>query len=466
VTEQPALRRSYEHASRFLEGLRARPVRPQAELAELRAALAGPLPEAGLDPARVVEELALAAEPGLVASAGPRYFGFVIGGGLPAALAADWLASAWDQDAGLYACGPSAAIVEDVSGGWLLELLGLPSGSSVGFVTGGQMANYTGLIAGRHAVLKRAGWNVEEDGLHGAPPVHLVVGAEAHVTIVTSLRMLGLGSRQVKRVEADAQGRMRPDALRKVLASCPGPTLVCAQAGNVNTGAFDPFEEIADVVRGHGAWLHVDGAFGLWAAASPERRHLLRGVEAADSWATDAHKWLNVPYDSGIAIVKDPAAHRAPFAATASYLVQTRGAERDPQEFVPEFSRRARGFAVYAALRSLGRRGVADLVDRCCGLARRMADRLGAAPGVRILNEVELNQVMVRFDPPGGGDADAFTRAVVARVQREGTCWLGGTRWHEQQAMRVSVCNWSTTNEDIDRSADAILAAARAESKG
>jgi glutamate/tyrosine decarboxylase-like PLP-dependent enzyme len=466
VSEQPALRRSYEHASRFLEGLRARPVRPQAELAELRAALAGPLPEAGLDPTRVVDELALAAEPGLVASAGPRYFGFVIGGGLPAALAADWLASAWDQDAGLYACGPSAAIVEDVAAGWLLELLGLPSGCSVGFVTGGQMANYTGLIAGRHAVLKRAGWNVEEDGLAGAPPVHLVVGAEAHVTIVTSLRMLGLGSRQVKRVEADAQGRMRPDALRKVLASCPGPTLVCAQAGNVNSGAFDPFEEITDVARGHGAWLHVDGAFGLWAAASPERRHLLRGVEAADSWATDAHKWLNVPYDSGIAIVKDPAAHRAPFAATASYLVQTRGAERDPQEFVPEFSRRARGFTVYAALRSLGRRGVADLVDRCCGLARRMADRLGAAPGVRILNEVELNQVMVRFDPPGGGDADAFTRAVIARVQREGTCWLGGTRWHEQQAMRVSVCNWSTTNEDIDRSADAILAAARAESEG
>jgi len=463
VSEHPVLRRSLEHASRFLAGLRERPVAPWASLAELRRALGGPLPEAGLDPARVVDELAAAADPGLVASPGPRYFGFVIGGGLPAALGADWLASAWDQDAGLYACGPAAAVVEDVAAGWLLEVLGLPGGASVGFVTGGQMANYTGLIAGRHAVLKRAGWDVEEDGLIGAPPVHLVVGAEAHVTVLTSLRMLGLGSRGVQRVEADGQGRMRADDLRRVLASCGGPALVCAQAGNVNTGAFDPFADIVDVVRGHNAWLHVDGAFGLWAAASPERRHHLKGVEDADSWATDAHKWLNVPYDSGIAIVKDPAAHRAPFAATASYLVQTRGGERDPQEFVPEFSRRARGFAVYAALRSLGRRGVADLVDRCCRLARRMADRLRAAPGVRVLNEVELNQVLARFEPPSGGDADALTRAVIARVQGEGTCWLGGTRWHEQQAMRVSVSNWSTTEGDIDRSADAILAALRAE---
>jgi glutamate/tyrosine decarboxylase-like PLP-dependent enzyme len=466
VTEHPVLRRSLEHASRFLEGLRARPVRAWASLAELRAALDGPLADDGLDPTRVVDDLAAAADPGLVASAGPRYFGFVIGGGLPAALAADWLAAVWDQDAGLYACGPSAAVVEDVAAGWLLDLLSLPPGSSVGFVTGGQMANFTGLIAGRHAVLKRAGWDVEEDGLAGAPPVHLVVGAEAHVTILTSLRMLGLGSRQVKRVDTDGQGRMRADALRGVLASCPGPTLVCAQAGNVNTGVFDPFQEIAEVAREHGAWLHVDGAFGLWAAASPERRDLLKGVEAADSWATDAHKWLNVPYDSGIAIVKDPAAHRAPFAATASYLVQTGGGERDPQELVPEFSRRARGFAVYAALRSLGRRGVADLVERCCRLARRMADRLGSAPRVRILNEVVLNQVLVRFEPSAGGDADAFTRGVIARVQREGTCWLSGTRWHERQAMRVSVCNWSTTEGDIDRSAEAILAAARAEVGG
>ena len=295
--------------------------------------------------------------------------------------------------------------------------------------------------------------------------MRLVVGAQAHVTILTALRMLGLGSRDVTRVEADEQGRMRPDALRKALASGDGPAIVCAQAGDVNTGAFDPFEEIVDVLRGRNAWLHVDGAFGLWAAACPERRHLLKGVDGADSWATDAHKWLNVPYDSGLAIVKDPAAHRAPFAAAASYLVQTRGAERDPQDFTPEFSRRARGFAVYAALRSLGRRG--DRRPRAASLSPRETDgeaagpragrphteRGGPEPGPRPLRA-----------PRGSADADAFTRAVIARVQRDGTCWLGGTRWHDQQAMRVSISNWSTTEEDIDRSAAAILAAVRAES--
>jgi glutamate/tyrosine decarboxylase-like PLP-dependent enzyme len=459
----PVLKAAFEQASRFFAGLRERPVRPQSSLDELRAALGGPLPEEGIDPRRVVEELARAADPGVVASAGPRYFGFVVGGSLPAALGADWLASAWDQDAGLYVLGPAAAVVEDVAAGWLLALLGLPPSSSVGFVTGGQMANYTGLIAGRHAVLERAGWNVEEAGLAGAPPVRLVVGAQVHVTIITALRMLGLGSRDVTRVEADGQGRMRPDALRKVVDAGDGPLIVCAQAGDVNTGAFDPFEEIVDVLRGRNAWLHVDGAFGLWAGACPERRHLLKGVDGADSWATDAHKWLNVPYDCGIAIVKDPAAHRAPFAASAAYLVQTRGAERDPQDFVPEFSRRARGFAVYAALRNLGRRGIADLVLRLCLRAQRMAERLRREPGVLILNDVVLNQVLVRFEPAGTADADAFTRSVIARVQRDGTCWLGGTRWHDQQAMRVSVSNWSTSEEDIDRSADAILAAARAE---
>jgi glutamate/tyrosine decarboxylase-like PLP-dependent enzyme len=462
MSEHAALRQAAEHALRFLAGLRERPVRAAAGLEELRAALGGPLAGGGIEPARVVDELARAAEPGLIGSAGPRYFGFVIGGGLPAALAADWLAAAWDQDAGLYACGPSAAVAEEVAAGWLLELLRLPKDASVGFVTGGQMANYTGLIAGRHAVLARAGWDVEEAGLAGAPRVHVVIGAEAHVTIVTALRMLGLGSRDIKRVAADGQGRMRADSLRAVLAGCDGPTLVCSQAGNVNTGAFDPFEEIVPAGREHGAWLHVDGAFGLWAAASPQMRPLVRGVEGADSWATDGHKWLNLPYDSGIAIIRNPEAHRAPFRAAASYLMQTRGGERDPQEYVPEFSRRARGFAVYAALRSLGRDGVADLVERCCRLARRMAERLREGDGVRILNDVALNQVLVRFEP-AGHDADAFTKAVIARVQEDGTCWLGGTRWHEQQAMRVSVSNWSTSEQDIDRSAAVILRAARQE---
>jgi glutamate/tyrosine decarboxylase-like PLP-dependent enzyme len=459
-----SLERAAAHASRFLAGLRDRPVRAAAGLEDLRAALGGPLADVGVEPARVVDELAAAAEPGLVASAGPRYFGFVIGGGVPAALAADWLAAAWDQDAGLYACGPSAAVVEEVAAEWLLDLLRLPRGASVGFVTGGQMANYTGLIAGRHAVLARAGWDVEDAGLAGAPRVNLVIGAEAHVTIVTALRMLGLGSRDIQRVAVDGQGRMRADALREVLSRCGGPTIVCAQAGNVNTGAFDPFEEIVAACRERSAWLHVDGAFGLWAAASPELRSLVKGVDGADSWATDGHKWLNVPYDCGIAIVRDPEAQRAPFRAVASYLMQTRGGERDPQEYVPEFSRRARGFAVYAALRSLGRAGVTEMVERCCRLARRMAERLCEGGGVRILNDVVLNQVLVRFEP-AGRDADAFTQAVIGRVQRDGTCWLGGTRWRDQQAMRVSVSNWSTSEDDVDRSAASILAAAREELK-
>jgi glutamate/tyrosine decarboxylase-like PLP-dependent enzyme len=448
-------------AADFLQGLSQRSVRGSSTLAELRARLDGPLPDDPVEALEVIEELARSAGPGLVATAGPRYFGFVIGGSLPAALAADWLTSAWDQNAGLYATSPAASVVEDVAAAWLLDLLGLPRDASLGLVTGCQMANFTGLAAGRHAVLARAGWEVEEDGLAGAPSVNVVIGDEAHVTILSALRLLGLGSRRALRVKADGQGRMLPAELRRVLAGCEGPTLVCAQAGNVNTGAFDPVEEIAAIAHEHGAWLHVDGAFGLWAAASPRLRHFVQGVGLADSWATDAHKWLNVPYDCGIVAVRDTKAHKTAMTASAAYLVQTEGAERDPLDWSPEFSRRARGFPVYAALRSLGRNGVAELVERGCALARRMAERLGAAPGVSILNEVVLNQVLVRFEPQAGGDADAFTRAVIAEVQREGTCWLGGTRWHGVEAMRVSVSNWSTTDADIDRAAEAILAAAR-----
>ena len=331
------------------------------------------------------------------------------------------------------------------------------------------MANFTGIAAGRHAVLARAGYDVEEQGLHGAPPVHVVVGAEAHVTILTALRLLGLGSGRAVRVPADGQGRMKADELRRTLASLDGPIIVCAQAGNVNTGAFDPVGEISDIAHERGAWVHVDGAFGLWAAVAPERAHLFRGVERADSWATDGHKWLNVPYDSGIVIVRDRAAHKSAMTGRAAYLIQSDGPERDPQDWTPEFSRRARGFPVYAALRSLGRDGVTALVERCCQLATRMAGRLrdGALAGVevRILNEVVLNQVLVRFEPRQG-DAGAFTKAVVTRVQREGTCWMAGTRWHDLDAMRISISNWSTTEEDIDRSAQAILACARAEAGG
>jgi len=328
------------------------------------------------------------------------------------------------------------------------------------------MANFTALAAARHAVLRSAGWDVEETGLFGAPPIDVVVGDEAHVTIFASLQMLGLGRGRVQRVAVDEQGRMRADAFHETLARLNGPTIVCAQAGNVNTGAFDPLPEIAAAARDRGAWLHVDGAFGLWAAASPSRRHLLAGLEQAHSWTTDAHKWLNVPYDSGLVFVRDAAAHRTAMTLGAAYYVETAGGERDSYNWVPESSRRARGFAIYAALRAMGRTGVAGMIDRCCDLARVMADRLAAGSGVEILNDVVLNQVLVRFSPAGAaGDpaaADALTRDVVARVQADGTCWLGGTTWHGLAAMRVSISSWQTTEADIDMSAAAILRCAEA----
>ena len=449
-------------AGRFLEGLRDRPVRASATRDELVQALGGALPEEGESDASVIARLAVGAEPGLIATAGPRFFGFVIGGSLPAALAADWLATTWDQNAGLYAASPAASVVEDIASEWLLDLFGLPPKASVGFTTGCQMANFTALAAARHAVLKRAGWDVEAKGLFGAPEIHVVLAAEAHVTIFSALRMLGLGSERVHRVPTDDQGRVRAEEMRKVLAGCQGPTIVCAQAGNVNTGAFDPLADVVAMAHARGAWVHVDGAFGLWATASPELRGQTAGIAGADSWATDGHKWLNVPYDSGIVIVADSAAHRGAMSSKAAYLIEASGPERDPLEYVPEFSRRARGFAVYAALRALGRRGVADMIERCSRLARRMGDRLKGESAVRILNDIALNQVLVRFEAPGV-DADALTRAVIARVQEDGTCWLSGSKWHEMQVMRVSVSNWSTTDADIDRSGDAILSALRVE---
>jgi glutamate/tyrosine decarboxylase-like PLP-dependent enzyme len=445
-----ALERAARLGGEFLSRLDARPVGLPAAPEELRARLAVPLPDTGAPVAEVLDELAAAADPGLVASAGRRYFGFVIGGSLPAALGADVLAAAWDQNAGLYATSPAAAIAEEVAAAWLLDLLGLPAGAGVGFVTGGQMANASCIAAARHAVLARAGWDVEADGLAGAPPLRILAGEEAHATIFTSLRLLGLGAARAERVAADRQGRMRPDALADALAAGEGPTVVCAQVGNVNSGACDPVGELAALTRAHDAWLHVDGAFGLWAAAAPARRHLVDGLAGADSWATDAHKWLNVPYDSGVAIVADPAAQTGALGVGAAYLVASDDA-RDPYLFTPEFSRRARGFAIYAALRSLGRDGVADLVERCCSIAARMADGLRAG-GAEILNEVVLNQALVRF-----GDDDSRTDATIAAVQRDGTCWVGGTTWHGVRAMRISVSGWQTTEEDADRSVAAIL---------
>ena len=467
--QRALLHRTADLAADFLESLPDRPVGARGDLATLRQAMGGPMPGGPADPAAVVEALARDVQPGLVGSAGPRYFGFVVGGGVPASLAADWLTGAWDQNAGLYALSPAAAVAEEVAAAWLIDVFGLPEGSSVGFATGATMASFTAIAAGRNAVLARAGWNVEEDGLFGAPPIAVVTSDESHVTIFVSLQMLGLGRTRVHRVATDAQGRMRADGLRETLARIDGPTIVCAQAGNVNTGSFDPLPEIVEIVRERpNAWLHVDGAFGLWATAVPGLEDRVAGLAGADSWTTDAHKWLNVPYDSGIVICRDARAHHAAMTLGAAYYVETAGGERDPYNWVPESSRRARGFAVYAALKSLGRSGLAGMIDGCCSIARRMADGLRGAEGVQILNDVVLNQVLVRFSPPGdgadAGDAaatDDFTRRVIAAVQADGTCWLGGTTWHGMAAMRISVSNWSTTEADADVSVEAILRCAR-----
>ena len=456
MAHEELFRLTADYAAQYLDRVDDRPVRAEVDVAELRSALGGPLPEGPTAPADVVAQLIEAAEPGVVGIAGSRYFGFVIGGSLPAAVAADWLTSTWDQNAGLVVGGPSAAVVEEVVLEWLRELLGLPAHVSAGFVTGCQLAHVTALAAARHHVLARRGIDLLESGLQGAPRLRVVVGEERHVTVDRALRFLGIGSSQVETVPSDEQGRMRVDLLPDALAGSDAPTIVCVQAGNVNTGAVDDLDAAADAAHAAGAWLHVDGAFGLWAAASPRHRHLVHGVERADSWATDGHKWLNVPYDSGIAFCAHPESHRAAMSVRAAYLEQLEpDAARDQMDWNPEFSRRARGFPLYAALRSLGRSGVAELVDRCCRHAARFAELLGAEPGVEILNDVVLNQVLVRF-----GDDDGLTQEVVRRVQEDGTLWLSGTVWRGKAAMRISVSSWRTTDDDVERSAEAILAAA------
>ena len=438
------LRRTAELAADYIDSLGERPVFPDVTPEQLRKALGGPLPDGPIPAEQVIDELAAGAEPGLVAMGSGRYFGFVIGGALPAALAADWLTSAWDQNAGLYVGGPSASVVEQITRDWLLELLGLPGESSIGFVTGTQVAHVTGLAAARWHVLDAVGWDVGREGLTGAPRIRVLVGEQGHVTIDRALRLLGLGAPTT--VAADDQGRMQPDALAEALAGAAGPTIVCAQAGEVNTGAFDPLPAIAELSRDAGAWLHVDGAFGIWAAVSPRLRHLVNGIELADSWTTDAHKWLNVPYDSGIVLCAHPESHRAAMAATASYLIQDEGSRRvrDQMDWVPEFSRRARAFAVYAALRSLGRSGVVELVERCCDAATRFSEAIVELPGVELLNEVVLNQVLFRFQ------SDEQTDEVLRQVQASSRVWLSGTTWNGRKAIRVSVSNWQTGDEEID----------------
>jgi glutamate/tyrosine decarboxylase-like PLP-dependent enzyme len=457
MLDERLLDRTVTIAREYLAGLANQHVGPHASVDQLRSALDMQLPDSGTDAQTVIEDLARGMAPGLVASAGPRYFGFVIGGSVPAALAADWLTSTWDQNPAIYVAAPAACVVEEVCARWVVDLFGLPNGSSVGFVTGGQMANFTGLAAARHAVLQRTGWDVERRGLAGAPPIRVLVGEEAHVTVGAAARLLGLGTDSIERVAVDADGRMRPEALDERLSRAGGPAIVCAQAGNVDTGAFDPVGEIAQIARRHGAWCHVDGAFGLWAAASPAYRDRVFGIEHADSWVADAHKWLNVPYDSSFAIVKDPESHRRAMGLTAAYLPVAHEEGRMPTEWVPELSRRARAVPVYAALRSLGRQGVAGIVENCCARAAQLAELLGNAPGVEILNHVTLNQVLVRF-----GDDDAATDAVIRTVQDEGVCWLSGTTFRGVRAMRVSICNWTTSEDDVERSARSILAAARA----
>ena len=431
-------------AKEYFRTIETRRVFPQEDAIEALKTLDVPLQDDPTAPAEVIRQLDEIGSPSTVGSAGARYFGFVIGGSLPAALEANLLAGAWDQNAVLTAASPVASALEEISGKWLLSLLGLPERSGVGFVTGATMANFSGLAAARHAILRKQGWDVERKGLFGAPPITVIAGDEVHVSLLKALSLLGMGRERLIRVPVDGQGRMRAGLIPEL----DDRTILCVQAGNVNTGAFDPVEEICEKAHKTGAWVHGDGAFGLWAAASPKTAHLVRGAERADSWATDGHKWLNVPYDSGIVFVRKPEHLLAAMSTSAAYLIE--GGRREPCHWVPEISRRARGIEIWAALRSLGRRGLAGLIESNCAHASLFAKRLRAA-GYRILNDVVLNQVLVSF-----GDAEV-TRQVITRVQDEGVCWCGGTQWQGKTAMRISVSSWKTTEEDVEKSAAAII---------
>jgi glutamate/tyrosine decarboxylase-like PLP-dependent enzyme len=452
--QHAALRRATELALAFLGSLDAAPVHATASLAELRRRFAQPLPDDGADPVAIVEDLARDTAGGLLGTAGGRFYGWVIGAGLPAAVAADWLTSVWDQNAGLYACAPAAGVVEEVCGTWLKDLLGVPAGASFALVTGCQMAHFTCLAAARHAVLERAGWDVNRDGLSGAPRIRLLTSAEVHGTTTRAVRMLGLGTSSMEVLPSDAAARLAPATLRQALDREPGrPTIVVLQAGDVNCGAFDPFPELIPMAREAGAWVHVDGAMGLWCNAVPELRHLLAGAEQADSWATDGHKWLNVPYDCGYAFVAHPEHHRAGMQHRASYLAYAEEA-RDELDWNPEHSRRARGFATWAALRELGRGGVADQVRRCCRFAHDIATRIGGLPNARVIAVPQINQGLVRFH-----DDDHRTDEVIAAINATGEAFFTGTTWRGMRCMRVSVSSWRTTANDVDR---AVAAAERA----
>lgn len=456
TTEFEAMERAAEAAIAYRRRIAAAETTPVADYATMLAAFAGPVPDSAGDPDTIIAELIEKATPGIRAATGPRFFGWVIGNSHPTGVAADWLTAAWGQNVGNLISAPAASAVEKVAADWLLDLLGLPAEASVGFVTGATVANFVCLAAARSEVLRRAGWDVEADGMFGAPPVEVVIGADAHATVFSGLEYLGLGAKRVKTVAADSSGRMDARDFERVIKGCSGPVIAISQAGQINTGVCDPFPEIAPVAKEAGAWLHVDGAFGLWAQACPSRAHLTEGVDAADSWATDGHKWLQTPYDCGFAIVRDAEAHRRSMAITASYLPPAQGAERDPSAYVPELSRRARGFATWAMIRQFGREGIAELVERHCAIAAHMGKRLAEEPGIELVAPVPLNQFMVRF-----GGSDAATLAAVKQVQDDQVAFFGPAQWRGQWVMRASVTSAATTMAEADVAVEAVLAAWR-----
>jgi glutamate/tyrosine decarboxylase-like PLP-dependent enzyme len=445
---QKNLHRALEHSLNYLDSLNTSSVAATIDVHTLRDRLNKPLQNEGIPSDQVIDELVAGVDGGLLGCAGGRFFGWVIGGALPSALAADWLTAVWDQNAAIYACSPAAAVVEEIAGAWLKDLLRIPSTASFALVTGCQAAHVIGLAAARHRLLANAGWNVEDRGLSGSPRIRILTGEHVHGTLERAVRLIGLGSANINHLPLDPNGRLSVKALEDALTT--DPTIVVLQAGDLNMGAFDDFEHLIPLAHKHGAWVHIDGAFGLWTAASPNLRHLMQGAEAADSWATDGHKWLNVPYDSGYAFVADPAAHRASLSYDAPYITHKEDA-RDQMNWNPEWSRRARGFPTYAAIRELGREGIADLIDRCCRHAKALVNGIGSLPGAEVLWESEINQGLVKF-----GDR---TDEVIAAIQRTGEAFFGGTTWRGQRAMRISVCNWQTTEKDVER---AIAAADRA----
>jgi glutamate/tyrosine decarboxylase-like PLP-dependent enzyme len=460
---RPTLERAFNHALHHLSSADSAPVNASADLSTLRARFAQPLPEHGTDPTQVIDDLVRDTEGGILGSSGGRFFGWVIGGTLPAALAADWLVSTWDQNAAIHACAPAEAVIEEVAGGWLKQLFGLPPTASFAFVTGTQMAHLTCLAAARHRLLKRAGWDVEEHGLFGAPAIRILTSSERHGSVERAVRVLGFGKRAVMSLPCDSSGRLAPETLAQALESnAPQPAIVVLHAGDLNIGAFDRFAELIPIARRFGAWVHVDGAFGLWAAASPRHRHLLRGIELADSWTNDGHKWLNTPFDCGYAFVADVDAHRGAFSHRTSYTQFVDDA-RDQIEWNPEWSRRGRGVPTYAALRQLGGAGIAALIERCCAHAHALVSRIGSLPGAEVVWEPVINQGLVRFlgSHPRATeqDHDRQTDAVIERIAASGETFFGGTTWRGQRCMRISVCNWQTSADDVER---AVAAARRA----